>query len=173
MIREFTATVFVFARIDDAWNLGLIHHPRLKQWMNAGGHIENENAAEAAVREVLEETGLHVELLPPPGLLLPPGYPIPEVMRPWWMTELSVPADNHTPEPHIHLDHQYLAIAPQPMTQVAEPEHPFRWCRAADLDNLDIVADTRMLTAILLPQMTQIAAVADRVLHTNAAHSAM
>lgn len=166
MIKESTATVFVFAQIDDAWNFGLIYHPRLKQWMNAGGHVENENTADAAVREVLEETGRHVELLRPPGLSLPAGYPVPEVMRPWWMNELAVPADGHTPEPHIHVDHQYLAIAPDPTTTVGTPEHPFRWCCEADLGTLDIVADTKILAAMLLPQMTQIAAADDRVLRT-------
>jgi 8-oxo-dGTP pyrophosphatase MutT (NUDIX family) len=168
VITEFTATVFVFAQIDEAWNLGLIYHPRLEQWMNPGGHVENENEADAAVREVLEETGRHVELLRPPGLLLPARYPVPEVVRPWWMNELTVPADGHTPEPHIHVDHQYLAIAPQP-GPVATPEHPFRWCREADLETLDIVADTKMLAAMLLPQMTRIVGAHGRPLRTGGA----
>lgn len=168
MIKESTATVFVFAQIDAVWNLGLIYHPRLQQWMNPGGHVENENEADAAVREVLEETGLLAELLRPPGLPLPMGYPVPEVVRPWWMNELAVPADGHTPEPHIHVDHQYLAVAAQP-TPVAAPEHPFRWCREANVDNLDIVADTKMLAAMLLPQMAQIAAAHGRLLRTGAA----
>lgn len=169
MIKESTATVFMFAQIDDTWNLGLIYHPRLEQWMNPGGHVENENEAEAAVREVLEETGRHVELLPPPGLPLPAHYPVPEVVRPWWMNELGVPADNHTPEPHIHVDHQYLAIASDPTTRMSIPEHPFRWCREADLEKLDVVADTKMLAATLFPQMAQIAAADGRLLRGVAA----
>ncbi|WP_410659638.1 hypothetical protein [Amycolatopsis sp. lyj-112] len=74
------------------------------------------------------------------------------------MNELAVPADSHTPEPHIHVDHQYLAIAPRPVTLLVTPEHSYHWRREVDLDNLDIVADTKMLAAMLLPQMTQIAA---------------
>jgi 8-oxo-dGTP pyrophosphatase MutT (NUDIX family) len=55
MRKHFTATAFVVR--DDAT---LLHwHRRLGQWMPPGGHIEaDEEPAEAALREVREETGL-------------------------------------------------------------------------------------------------------------------
>ena len=55
-----TASVFV---IDDNKVL-LLKQERSDFWLLPGGHVEdNELPHEAAVREVFEETGLHVELL--------------------------------------------------------------------------------------------------------------
>ena len=60
MRKHFTATAFVVR--GDAT---LLHwHKRLAQWMPPGGHIEaDEEPAEAALREVREETGLVCEVV--------------------------------------------------------------------------------------------------------------
>ena len=44
----------------------LLHwHAKVKQWMPPGGHLDpNEDPVAGALREVREETGLNVELLP-------------------------------------------------------------------------------------------------------------
>jgi 8-oxo-dGTP pyrophosphatase MutT (NUDIX family) len=58
--RHFTVAVFV------AWEgkVLLHHHPKLCMWLPPGGHIERDELPDdAAVREVLEETGLEVELV--------------------------------------------------------------------------------------------------------------
>ena len=58
--RHFTVAVFV------AWEgrILLHRHRKLYMWLPPGGHIEeNELPDDAAVREVLEETGLRVELV--------------------------------------------------------------------------------------------------------------
>ena len=58
--RDFTATTFVVQ--DD--KVLLLWHNKMKAWLPPGGHIaENELPEEAAVREVLEETGLEVRPL--------------------------------------------------------------------------------------------------------------
>ncbi len=58
--RHFTVAVFV---VGDGKVL-LHHHRKLGMWLPPGGHIERgELPDEAAVREVLEETGLDVELV--------------------------------------------------------------------------------------------------------------
>jgi len=55
-----TATVYVL----DNGKLLLLKQERSKFWLLPGGHIEDtELPHEAAIREVLEETGLQVELL--------------------------------------------------------------------------------------------------------------
>ena len=58
--RHFTTAVFV------VWNgkVLLHHHRKLGMWLPPGGHIEKDELPdEAAVREVLEETGLGVDLV--------------------------------------------------------------------------------------------------------------
>ncbi len=60
--QHFVATAYV---VDGAKVL-LVHHRKIGLWLPAGGHIEpDEDPAEAAIREVKEETGLNVRLLGP------------------------------------------------------------------------------------------------------------
>ena len=61
MIRHNTATGFVV--YSDAT---LLHwHRRVQAWLPPGGHVEaNEDPVQAVLREVLEETGLEVEIVP-------------------------------------------------------------------------------------------------------------
>jgi len=74
-IKHATAGAFVFAHVDGEWKLGLIEHPRLRRLMIPGGHVEgDEHCAQAAVREVAEETGLRVRLLPTPAACTRPTW---------------------------------------------------------------------------------------------------
>ena len=61
MIRHFTATGFVVN--GDAT---LLHwHHRVQAWLPPGGHIEpNEDPVQAVLREVKEETGFDVQIIP-------------------------------------------------------------------------------------------------------------
>src|SRR5919204_293822 len=65
VLRHFTVAVFVVH--DDRV---LLHfHRKLGKWLPPGGHIDpNELPDEAAVREVLEETGIHCELVAESGV---------------------------------------------------------------------------------------------------------
>ena len=60
--RHFVATGYV---VRDGKTL-LIRHKKLKMWLPPGGHIdENELPEDAALREILEETGLKAEIVSP------------------------------------------------------------------------------------------------------------
>lgn len=158
MIKHAMSSVFVFCEIEGQWRLGLIEHPRLGRNMIVGGHVEaDETQAEAALRETVEESGLRVRLLACPSPLLPAGYPHAQVAAPWWITELMVPADNHLAEPHVHVDHQYVALAESPVP-VSEPVHPFAWFGAGELEGLSMFDDTRLLARELFPRIAALVA---------------
>jgi 8-oxo-dGTP pyrophosphatase MutT (NUDIX family) len=80
--------------------------------MPSGRHVErDESAAETALREAREETGLEAHLLPGPAVTVPAGFRHATVCAPWWVVDMRARADNHTREPHVHLDHVLLALA--------------------------------------------------------------
>jgi 8-oxo-dGTP pyrophosphatase MutT (NUDIX family) len=151
LIKHATASVFLFGLVDGGWRIGLIRHPRFDRWMLPGGHVEPaENPAEAALREVREETGLSASLvLPYAGIV--PDYPATvRVPVPLWITEQQVPAESRLPAAHIHVDHLYLAVA-RSATPTTDPELPFHWYAAGDLASLDMFDDTRNGAALLFP----------------------
>ena len=161
MIKHATASVFVFCEFPQGWRLGLIEHPRLHKRMIVGGHVEgDETQAEAAVREAAEESGMRVRLLAGPSPGLPRGYPHERVAAPWWITEVMVPTDNHVSTSHIHVDHQYVAIAESPVP-LSEPAHPFGWFCAEELEGLAMFEDTLLLARVLFPRISLVAAAAE------------
>ncbi|MGH4015876.1 MAG: NUDIX hydrolase [Pseudonocardiaceae bacterium] len=152
-VKHPTASVFLLARTESSWRVGLIRHPRLGRWMLPGGHVEpDENPAEAALREVAEETGLAARLLPGPGLDGPDGATEASVIAPLWIVEQQVPAEPREPEPHVHVDHLYLALteATGPMPGA---ELPFAWYAADQLAAVDMFGDTRARAAYLLDRI--------------------
>ncbi len=98
-LRHFTVAVFVVHR-----GRVLLHfHRKLGKWLPPGGHIEdNELPDEAAIREVVEETGIGARLIGARGLSLE------DVPR-----QLVVPAgiqvENIYPG-HQHIDLVYFAV---------------------------------------------------------------
>ena len=152
MIKHATAGAFVFCRFPGEWRLGLVEHPRMGVLACPGGHVEqDETAAQAAVREVEEETGLRgVRMLGLPSPALPAGLPDTHsvVPLPWWITEIQVPADNHLAEPHVHVDHVWVALAGDPRAG-GHAAHPFGWYTCAQLAALPMFADSRLLASVL------------------------
>ncbi|MBA3276056.1 MAG: NUDIX domain-containing protein [Chloroflexia bacterium] len=98
--RDFTVAVFIIHQ-----NHVILHpHAKLGIWLPPGGHIEpDELPDEAAVREVMEETGIAVELVGERGLDVDyPGEPV-QLMRPAGIQLESIAAD------HEHIDLIYFA----------------------------------------------------------------
>lgn len=102
-----------------------------------------------------------MRLLPCPSPLLPAGYPHQPVPAAWWVTEVAVPADNHLDEPHVHVDHQYIALA-NSAAPMSEPAHPFAWFGRGDLTQVSMFEDTRLLAALLFDRIGDLARIADR-----------
>jgi 8-oxo-dGTP pyrophosphatase MutT (NUDIX family) len=60
MERHFTVTTYVV----DEGKVLLLFHPKHRKWLPPGGHLEEgETPPEGAKREVMEETGLEVEMI--------------------------------------------------------------------------------------------------------------
>jgi 8-oxo-dGTP pyrophosphatase MutT (NUDIX family) len=149
-VKHATSSVYVFSHPPGGWRIGLIRHPRFGRMMPPGGHVEaDESQAQAALREVAEESGLAVRLVDAPAAALPDGFLPTRVAPPWWIVEHPVPADNHLAEPHVHIDHLYVAEA-RGSEPVTEPAHPFGWYAAGDLPGLVMFDDSRVLASALL-----------------------
>ena len=101
LVRHFTATGYVVHR----GSVALHWHPKVKAWLPPGGHIEpNEDPVQAVKREILEETGLEVEVLNTGAELRLP-YPE-EVIAPYTI----MVEDIHDPVQgfHKHIDMIYF-----------------------------------------------------------------
>lgn len=104
MIRHLTASAVV---LDDHGRVLLVHHRKLDLWLYPGGHLDpDETPAEAAVREVREETGVDVEVITAGGFHHPAtiGHPVP-----WAILEM--PVQDRRVGPHHHIDLVYVCRA--------------------------------------------------------------
>src|SRR5437660_12433601 len=101
LLRHFTVAVFVVHHE----RVLLHYHRKLGKWLPPGGHIEdNELPDDAAVREVLEETGIRARLVGGRGL--PISRPVQLVVPAGIQVESIYPG-------HEHIDLVYFA-RPEP-----------------------------------------------------------
>ena len=111
MIRHFCATGFVVHS-----NSVLLHwHRKVQAWLPPGGHIEaNEDPVQATVREVMEETGIRVSVVPT-SVRLAIGN-LDQVDTPFSVMIEDVIDQAHGP--HQHIDFIYFTVP------VGEPGAP-------------------------------------------------
>lgn len=133
--RDLTVAVFVVhgGRVLLHW------HEKLQRWLPPGGHIElNELPDEAAIREVLEETGVHATLLNDDDYVERDQSEPRRLCRPAGIQLESIGPG------HEHIDLIYFAIgepsAPMPRVEWRDPSewavlnltHEVEsWCRRA------------------------------------------
>jgi len=128
--RDFTASAFV---VDDGRVL-LIHHRKLDQWLQPGGHIEDrETPDEAAIREVREETG--VEMRIHDAYLPSDTYPRSEDLPEPFQINLHRVRDDHW-----HVDFAFLGE----VVGVGDPADPEahkgqRWYARGELTELSMI----------------------------------
>jgi 8-oxo-dGTP pyrophosphatase MutT (NUDIX family) len=140
-IRHNTASAIV---LDDADRVLLVHHNKLGQWLYPGGHIDrNEDPAEAALREVAEETGIHAEIIGTPGFTHPT---VTSLAVPFVIIEMEVVDRNIGV--HRHIDHVYVC---RPVTGELTPQLAevagCRWVPLGELAALDVPAELPDLIA--------------------------
>jgi 8-oxo-dGTP pyrophosphatase MutT (NUDIX family) len=129
LTRDFAVAAFV---VHDGRVL-LHWHAKLQRWLPPGGHIEpNELPDDAAVREVLEETGVVVTLVDVPEA--EPDLPRPGVPRP-----LARPAGivlTAIAPGHQHIDLVYFATG-----EPAAPRDGVGWFGQGELAALGLTAE--------------------------------
>ncbi len=133
LTRDFAATTFI---VRDGQTL-LLWHKKAKAWLPPGGHIEpNELPEAAAVREVHEETGLHVELLGEQTC-----WAKVKVLR----TPVCILLEDISPG-HQHIDLIYFARITAGHLRIDPKEaSQFRWCGYRELGGPEIAQDIRIL----------------------------
>lgn len=128
MKKEFTASVYLI----DNQKVLLIYHPKLQKWLPPGGHIEaNETPAEAARREVLEETGLEFEFYLQENISVN-YWNAKSIERPYLCLLENIPAYREMPS-HQHVDFIYVG---KPIQTVQASSFSYQWFSWQDLMQL-------------------------------------
>ncbi|MDR2576974.1 MAG: NUDIX domain-containing protein [Puniceicoccales bacterium] len=103
MSRHFSARAYVYD--PKRQRILLLKHRQLDIWVEPGGHVDaNERPDDAAVREVLEETGIIVRLVSAPAPNFPAGV---EKML---VQPLGIRAMSVGPQ-HEHVEFIYASVA--------------------------------------------------------------
>jgi 8-oxo-dGTP pyrophosphatase MutT (NUDIX family) len=140
-IRHFTASAIV---IDDRDRILLVHHNKIGKWLYPGGHIDpNEDPAQAAQREVLEETGIHTHVISD-ELFAHPA--VTTHAPPYTVIEMDVTDAKIGTHRHIDLVYVLRATSGELAAQLDEVDG-VRWVPLADVAALDTPAELPALVA--------------------------
>jgi 8-oxo-dGTP diphosphatase len=136
-IRHFTASAVV---LDDQDRVLLVHHNKIGLWLYPGGHVDlvpGESPAEAAIREVAEETGIATAVVGEHAFTHPAVASHP---APWTIIEMDV-TDSKDGQ-HRHIDFVYvLTTTGGELTAQLEEVGGARWVALADVAGLPTPAE--------------------------------
>lgn len=151
MDRQFTASAHI---INDQRHVLLIFHRKLGVWLPPGGHMDaHETPAEAARREVREETGLEIEFLMQENVWID-RWNAKSIERPYLCLVEEIPAHGDQPQ-HQHIDFVYAArlvegIEAPNYSEVAA----MRWFSLEEIealqDDVDIFCETKQVIRSIL-----------------------
>ena len=145
MTRDFTVAVFVI------WQGCVLLHPhrKLGLWLPPGGHIDaNELPDEAAVREVLEESGVRIVLEARPAISHGASSPV-LLAQP-----RGVQLEDIEPG-HQHIDLVYFATPATGYDGLISSEgSPFGWYAADDLESLGVSGEVLAWCRLALNELT-------------------
>ena len=130
-IRHLTASAIV---LDDHDRVLLVHHKKVGRWLYPGGHIDpDEDPAQAAQREVLEETGIRTRVVTD-RLFTHPA--VTTHAAPYTIIEMDVTDAEVGAHRHIDLVYVLRATSGHLAAQLAEVAE-VQWVSFADLPTLD------------------------------------
>jgi 8-oxo-dGTP pyrophosphatase MutT (NUDIX family) len=141
-IRHFTASAIVLD--DTGQRVLLVHHNKLQRWLYPGGHVDaNEDPAQAALREVREETGIIAEVICAPLFAHPA---VATHAPPYTIIEMQV--NDAKVGVHRHIDFVYVmrSRGGDLAVQLEEVGDSI-WVPIADLVGLDTPAELPALVA--------------------------
>ena len=125
--RHFTVTGFV---VQDGATL-LHWHRKVGLWLPPGGHVEpNEDPVEAVLREIMEETGMTVEIVPTAPAF---GYDDPPQLPPPATIMVEPIRAFGGDDAHHHIDSIYFTRPLGDSARVAPPAG-WRWLQRAQLE---------------------------------------
>ncbi len=128
MEKHFTATAYIIKE----GKVLLLEHKKPTKWLPPGGHVEkNETPHEAALREVLEETGLVVEIIEQENIKVDFANAT-SVPRPYLCLLENIPSHKDTPA-HQHIDFIYLA---KPLQGDLLKDSSLRWFTLEEVEAL-------------------------------------
>lgn len=150
MIRHFTSSAIVF---DGAGRVLLVHHNKIGLWLYPGGHVDpNEDPAEAALREVVEETGVETEILAPEPFTHPAVRSIPS---PFAIIEMDI--EDRKVGLHRHIDFVYICRAQNGnLNAQLEEVTNAAWFEVAEVAGLAVPKELPSLIAEAARRMPQL-----------------
>jgi 8-oxo-dGTP pyrophosphatase MutT (NUDIX family) len=115
-------------------------HDKYKIWLSIGGHIElDEDPNEAAYREVKEEVGLDIELIPEKPIIQLGDDNEKELLPPRFMKRHFI----STSSDHEHIVLTYFARTNSDNVTPEKPTDVWKWVTREELKVMDLRPDIR------------------------------